>query len=35
VQGRAVYESPVWRIAEIYEVAVDPLDRGSSRPGLL
>ncbi len=28
VQGQAAYESPVWRINEIYEVVVDPLDRG-------
>lgn len=35
VQGQAAYESPVWRINEIYEVVVDPMDRGSSRPGLL
>lgn len=35
VRGQAAYESPLWRINEIYEVAVDPLDRGSTRPGLL
>lgn len=35
VQGQAGYESPVWHINEIYEVLVDPLDRGSTRPGLL
>jgi hypothetical protein len=30
VQGQAAYESPVWRINEIYDVLVDPLDRGST-----
>jgi hypothetical protein len=30
VQGQAAYESPVWRINEIYDVAVDPLDRGTT-----
>jgi len=35
VQGQAAYESPVWRINEIYDVVVDPLDRGSTQAGLL
>jgi hypothetical protein len=30
VQGQAAYESPVWRINEIYDVVVDPLDRGNT-----
>ena len=30
VQGQAAYETPVWRINEIYDVVVDPLDRGDS-----
>jgi len=35
VQGQAAYESPVWRINEIYDVVVDPLDRGSTRRAML
>jgi hypothetical protein len=35
VQGQAAYESPVWRINEIYDVVVDPLDRGSTGFGTL
>jgi hypothetical protein len=35
VQGQAAYESPVWRINEIYEVVVDPLDRGATGHGAL
>ena len=30
VQGQAAYETPIWRVNEIYEVVVDPLDRGDS-----
>jgi hypothetical protein len=30
VQGQAAYESPVWRINEIYDVVVDPMDRGTT-----
>lgn len=30
VQGQAAYETPIWRINEIYNVVVDPLDRGDS-----
>ncbi len=30
VRGQAGYETPVWRINEIYDVVVDPLDRGDS-----
>lgn len=30
VRGQAAYESPVWRINEIYDVVVDPLDRGNT-----
>jgi hypothetical protein len=30
VQGQAAYETPIWRINEIYNVVVDPLDRGNS-----
>jgi len=30
VQGQAAYESPMWRINEIYDVVVDPLDRGTT-----
>lgn len=30
VQGQAAYETPVWRINEIYDLVVDPLDRGDS-----
>lgn len=30
VQGQAAYETPMWRINEIYDVVVDPLDRGDS-----
>jgi hypothetical protein len=35
VQGQAAYESPVWRINEIHEVVVDPLDRGTTGFGHL
>ncbi|MCZ8254224.1 MAG: hypothetical protein O9327_00915 [Polaromonas sp.] len=30
VQGRAAYETPIWRINEIDDVVVDPQDRGDS-----
>jgi len=30
VQGQAAYEGPMWRINEIYDVVVDPLDRGTT-----
>lgn len=30
VRGQAAYETPVWRINEIYDVVVDPQDRGDS-----
>jgi hypothetical protein len=30
VQGRAAYETPMWRINEIDDVVVDPQDRGDS-----
>lgn len=35
VRGQAGYESPVWRINEIYDVVVDPLDRGATGAGAL
>jgi hypothetical protein len=35
VRGQAAYESPLWRINEIDDVVVDPLDRGSTQTGLL
>jgi len=28
VSGEAAFESPVWRLNEIFDVVVDPLDRG-------
>jgi hypothetical protein len=35
VRGQAAYESPMWRINEIYDVIVDPLDRGNTGLGAL
>lgn len=35
VRGQAAYESPVWRINEIYDVVVDPVDRGATAAGAL